>query len=462
MLSSLSVARFLLFLLIFLALRRHVNSQPPNSLPPSESETLFTIMDSMSSDHQWRLSYPNPCAPGSSWPGIECKSGPDRFCHVSRLDFGSPPNPSCRSSASFPRLIFSLPHLHSVFFFNCFTRSRTSIVFPLARLFFNSSLQQLSLRSNPSLIGSIPPGISSLKSLKILTLSQNQFTGKIPTGIFQLSNLVHLDLSYNTLTGIIPLQLGNLKNLEGLDLSYNSLVGSIPATISDLGLLQKLDLSSNSLFGAIPDGVEMLHSLSFMALSNNKLRGPFPKGISKLQNLQYFIMDDNPMFVPLPAELGFLARLQELRLANSGYSGNIPESYTKLMNLSSLSLSNNRLTGEIPSGFGSMPHIFHLNLSRNMLMGVVPFDSSFLRRLGKNLDLSANSGLCLDPADEFSLVKTGVDVCGRNNSGRGGSLIHPSKKSEAPSTNHYRFCFCVALLFQFALFLGLHNNRLPL
>ncbi|XP_010554631.1 PREDICTED: protein TOO MANY MOUTHS-like isoform X2 [Tarenaya hassleriana] len=462
MLSSSSLPHSLLFIVSLIL--GHANAeQQPNSLPPSESETLFTIMESMSSDHQWRLSYPNPCAPGSSWPGIECRTGPDRVLHVSRLDFGSPPNPSCKSSASFPRLIFSLPHLQSVFFFGCFTRSRATIVSPSNKLFFNSSLQQLSLRSNPSLTGSIPPWISSLTSLKTLTLSQNRLTGNIPSAIFTLENLIHLDLSYNMLTGIIPLQLGNLKNLEGLDLSYNSLVGSIPRTISELGLLQKLDLSSNSLFGAIPDGIEKLRSLSFMALSNNKLRGPFPKGISRLQNLQYFIMDDNPMFVPLPAELGFLAGLQELRLSNSDYSGKIPESYTKLTNLSSLSLSGNKLTGEIPSGFGSLPHIFHLNLSRNMLIGVVPFDSSFLRRLGKNLDLSGNPGLCLNPADEFSVVKTGVDVCGRNSSGRGGgdgSLIHPLKKSKAPP-NHYGACFHHALSIQLALFLGL-NHRLLL
>ncbi|KAK9285126.1 hypothetical protein L1049_024311 [Liquidambar formosana] len=387
----------------------HAKKQQPNknfqsnNMIPSESESLFKIMETMSSDQTWRTSHPNPCKPGSSWPGIECKPGQDNHLHVSRLDFGTPPNPTCKNTATFPSQIFDLPYLQSVFFFNCFTHTKTTISVSPNRVSSNSSLQQLSLRSNPALTGPIPPQISSLKSLQVLTLSQNRLTGKIPVEIFSLSSLVHLDLSYNMLTGTVPYQLGNLKNLAGLDLSYNSLTGSIPDTIGQLGQLQKLDLSSNSLIGSIPQSIEKLNLLVFMALSYNGLKGKFPKGLAKLQSLQYFIMDDNPMFIPLPVEFGMLVKLQELRLANSG---------------------------EIPVGFGSLSHIYHLNLSRNLLGGVVPFNSTFFKRLGRNLDLSGNPGLCLSPSEAYS-VKIGVTVCGSNRTG--GSMIQPLKKSEAPS-----------------------------
>ncbi|GFS45462.1 receptor like protein 29 [Actinidia rufa] len=233
----------------------------PNSMNLSELETLFKIMDTMSSDHTWRLSYPDPCQTGGlSWPGIECKPGYDNLLHVTRLDFGTPPNPNCKPTATFPSLIFELPYLQSVFFFHCFTRTKTTLSVSPNRV-INSSLQQLSLRSNPALIGPIPPQISSLKSLQILTLSQNSLSGLIPVEVFGLTFLVHLDLSYNFLMGTLPHKLGSLKNLIGLDLSYNALTGTIPATIGQLGMLQKLDLSSNSLFGAIPDTIENLNSL---------------------------------------------------------------------------------------------------------------------------------------------------------------------------------------------------------
>ena len=78
---------------------------------------------------------------------------------------------------------------------------------------FNSSLQWLSLRSNSALTGSIPPQISKLNSLKILTLSQKYLSGEIPVEIFSLSSLLHLDLSYSLLSGTISNQLGNLKSL---------------------------------------------------------------------------------------------------------------------------------------------------------------------------------------------------------------------------------------------------------
>ncbi|GMY08902.1 receptor like protein 29 isoform X2 [Fagus crenata] len=433
---------------------QHAKKQPPNNnnMLPSEAETLFKIMESMSSDQAWRISHPNPCQPGSSWPGIECKTSQDNHLHVTRLDFGTSPNPTCKTTATFPSQIFALPYLQSVFFFNCFTHARTTLTFSQIR-FSNSSLQQISLRSNPALVGPIPPQISSLKSLQILTLSQNRLTGQIPVAIFSLNSLVHLDLSYNMLTGTIPSQVGNLKNLVGLDLSYNLLTGSMPVTIGQLGLLQKLDLSSNSISGAIPDSIEKLNLLVFMALSNNKLRGQFPRGLAKLQSLQYFIMDENPMNMPLPLEFGDLVKLQELRLANSGYSGTIPPSFSQLMNLSTLSLQNNKLSGEIPAGFGSLPHIYHLNLSRNLLSGVVPFESSFLKRLGRNLDLSGNPGLCLSPSVAYS-VKIGVSVCGSN---KNGSVIQPLKKSQAPSG----FSILFFLFVPWGL-LGLHQILFPI
>ncbi|RWR97424.1 piriformospora indica-insensitive protein 2-like protein [Cinnamomum micranthum f. kanehirae] len=422
---------------------QHLDSMEMN-LDPSETQTLFHIMETMSSDRKWRISNPTPCKPGSSWPGIECKMGKDNHLHVSRLDFGTPPNPTCKKTAVFPTQIFNLPYLQSIFFFNCFTHTKTSISVPQhSTQKTSSSLQQLSLRANQALVGPIPPEIYSLISLQVLTLSQNHLYGKIPEEISTLTSLIHLDLSYNFLTGNIPTQIGNLRNLVGLDLSYNSLIGPIPEAIGQMGLLQKLDLSSNSLTGGVPNSLQSLTSLVFMALSSNRLKGKLPVGLEKLQSLQYFIMDDNPMYMPLPAELGKLVRLQELRLANSGYSGVIPGSFSQLLNLSTLSLQNNNLTGEIPVGLKNLSHIYHLNLSRNMLGGVVPFDAGFLNRLGRNLDLSGNPGLCLNMSEGFESGKIGVAVCGSN---RTGSFVLPLKKSGAPPSGFSKLWNLVVFL----------------
>ncbi|KAJ3695126.1 hypothetical protein LUZ60_000503 [Juncus effusus] len=277
------------------------------TMEASEREALFSVMESMSSDRDWRSSNPDPCEPGSSWPGIECKQGKDSYFHVTRLDFGPSPNPNCLANASFPSLIFTLPFLQSLFFVDCFKDTKTVLSFPpLNRSSSNSysSLQQLSVRSNSALTGSIPTEISAFKSLQVLTLSQNHLSGKIPDSISSISSLIHLDLSYNSLTGTVPAQIGQLSNLAGLDLSYNSLSGQIPKSIGDLNQLQKLDLSSNKLTGMIPESV------------------------------------------------------------------------------------------------------------RNMLSGIVPFNPNFVKRLGRNLDLSGNTGLCINGSDGYyASARVGVGTC---------------------------------------------------
>uniref|UniRef100_A0A453FGQ7 Leucine-rich repeat-containing N-terminal plant-type domain-containing protein n=2 Tax=Aegilops tauschii subsp. strangulata TaxID=200361 RepID=A0A453FGQ7_AEGTS len=425
---------------VFLCLLSVANAA---AMDPAERETLFLVMDAVSSDRDWRSESPDPC--GAPWPGLECKPAPGTAAplHVTRLDFGVEPNPSCKDAATFPPQVLTLPRLQSLFFVDCFNNPAavTALVLPSANL-SSSTLQQLSIRANPSLSGVMPPQLVRLRSLQVLTISQNGLVrGEIPQGIGELKSLVHLDLSYNSLSGPVPSRISELKGLVGLDLSYNALSGPIPSRIGDLNQLQKLDLSSNNLTGGIPDTVANLTSLTFLALSNNGLNGHFPPDLSGLRNLQYLIMDNNPMDVPLPSELGSLARLQELRLAGSGYSGPIPAAFGQLASLTTLSLEDNNLTGEIPAGLSRLHRIYHLNLSNNGLGGAVPFDGAFLRRLGRNLDLSGNSGLCLDVVRD---VGVGVGAC-HGGGGGDGSLARDSVSSAARgvmargSTDSFRF-----------------------
>ncbi|KAL9997160.1 putative leucine-rich repeat domain superfamily [Helianthus debilis subsp. tardiflorus] len=429
----------LIFLLLILLTCTHhhistqTHPQPPLTMDPTELQTLYNIMETLSSDREWRTTYPNPCEPSTSWVGIECKPGvSDSHLHVTRLDFGTPPNPTCKNTSTFPSQIFQLPYLQSIFFFHCFTKTKTTISISKTKT-RPSCLQQLSLRSNPSLVGSIPSELFlALSSLQILTVSQSEISGAIAPEISNLNSLVHLDLSYNQLGGSIPTELGKLKNLVGLDLSYNALTGPVPHTIGQMGMLQKLDLSSNLLAGNVPNSIGKLSSLVFMALSNNGLHGKLPVGFGDLKELEYLIMDNNPMSIELPTEFGRLLKLRELRLANSDYSGEIPASFSQLLNLTTLSLENNRLTGNIPVGIANLSHIYHLNLSKNLLSGEIPFDSSFLKRVGENLDLSSNSELCLNPLQAYECAKLGVDVCNRSNRrvGNSSSVVKPLKTSE--------------------------------
>ena len=96
--------------------------------------------------------------------------------------------------------------------------------------FNQTAVEELNLSSN-SLDGSLPGEIRFLKNLKVLNLSNNNFTG-VPAEIGQLSNLEVLDLSNNKITGL-PNELANLKNLKLLKLSGNNY------STSDLEIIKK-------------------------------------------------------------------------------------------------------------------------------------------------------------------------------------------------------------------------------
>ncbi|XWS10718.1 hypothetical protein CRYUN_Cryun38cG0021900 [Craigia yunnanensis] len=184
-----------------------------------------------------------------------------------------------------------------------------------------SELQVLVLHSN-KFQGSIGASKNpqSLPKLRIIDLSNNNFSGPLPTSYIKnfrgMMNLdegkavrymrersylydysVHIvvkglevelvkiltiftsiDLSNNNFEGVIPSAFGELSSLRGLNLSHNDLVGHIPPSLGNLALLEWLDLSCNKLDGQIPKELVDLTFLSFFDVSYNQLVGPIPQG----------------------------------------------------------------------------------------------------------------------------------------------------------------------------------------
>ncbi|KAJ6976467.1 hypothetical protein NC653_028563 [Populus alba x Populus x berolinensis] len=91
-------------------------------------------------------------------------------------------------------------------------------------------------------------------TIRVLDLSNNNFTGGISKVIGKLKALQQLNLSHNSLTGHIQSSFENLTNLESLDLSSNLLTGGIPTQLGGLTFLAILNLSHNQLEGPIPSG----------------------------------------------------------------------------------------------------------------------------------------------------------------------------------------------------------------
>ncbi|XP_048637095.1 receptor like protein 23-like [Brassica napus] len=186
-------------------------------------------------------------------------------------------------------------------------------------------LQVLTLSSN-RFFGHIAPldqGPLGFPQLRILEVSDNNFTGNLPANYFvnwkapslktnifgrmymtdyengdfadedtidlrykglhmeqqmALTSYTTIDFSGNKLEGQIPESVGLLKTLIALNLSNNAFTGHIPMSLSNVSKLESLDLSRNQLTGTIPNGLGSLSFLAFIDVSYNQLKGEIPQG----------------------------------------------------------------------------------------------------------------------------------------------------------------------------------------
>lgn len=391
-------------------------SQTDGSSPttnPVDLQVLHEMMYSLNFEEDWNTYFPDPCVSGPQ--GILCEPDPvTGVLFVTQLQFGyiSPIDNiiPCSFNASIPSSIAKLTRLDTLAFYSCFVNSTATI--PEEITLLGPTLRLLSLRRNPSLTGTIPAGIGKLTGLQRLVLSQNGLQGEIPAELSNLQNLIQLDLSHNNLSGSIPATLSTMDSLVNLDLRYNQLDGEFPAGLGQgFGHLQRLAASYNKLSGSLPDTFTGLKYLTFLDLSYNHLMGNLPPSLGNLANLQDLFLNSNSLDGEIPESLGSLIPLKRLDLSSCGFVGLIPDSLKGLQNLRYLSVSNNHLSGPIPASLASLPVLFTLNLDGNQLSGAVPFPSSFIQKMGRNMLLNGNPGLCYTPQLVTIKMLLGLNQC---------------------------------------------------
>lgn len=374
---------------------------PTPQTNPSDVQALHELMYAMYYEYDWATLVPDPCVSGPQ--GIFCE--PDAttgILYVTALQFGYLSAIAniipCSANASIPASVSSLSRLSSLSFTSCFTNQ--SAPFPSS---LPSSLTLLTFFRNPSLQGPIPASIGNLTSLQRLVLSQNSLQGALPAELGNLKSLLQLDLSHNNFTGEVPSSFGNLDSLVNLDLRWNAFRGQLPLSMTQaLPRLQRLALSNNKM-ESLPDSFTGLHSLTFLDLSRNEFVGELPTSIGRLPLLEDLFLNSNRWNGSIPASFGTLSKLVRLDLSTCDLDGGIPSELQLLKELRYLSVSRNKLTGEIPKELASLPVIFTLNLDGNLLSGRVPFAASFVERMGRNLVVKENPGLCYTPSDLLQL-----------------------------------------------------------
>ncbi|KAL3765692.1 hypothetical protein ACHAWO_007070 [Cyclotella atomus] len=171
---------------------------------------------------------------------------------------------------------------------------------------------ELDLMSN-NLVGTIPPEIYHLSSLKRLALVENCLQSTLPYEMFQLTRLSDIDLSWNYLSDTVPDELYVLKSLAQLRLHGNQDEGNCNRGRT------YIYVESQSLVGNI--------------LETN---------IDKLRNLKILEVYMNNFN-------GHLNRLETLAVNSNSFTGGLPEQISEMPNLKALWLGNNNITGQIPT-----------------------------------------------------------------------------------------------------------------
>jgi hypothetical protein len=110
-------------------------------------------------DPAWPQFNPRPCT-NTLWPGLQRELAPDdaRVLRATRLHLGPDiATPPCRPGARLdPTSLRDLPHLRTLSIFGYFGAAQAPVMLPLALFTSSSSLEQIVLKSNPGLTGSIP------------------------------------------------------------------------------------------------------------------------------------------------------------------------------------------------------------------------------------------------------------------------------------------------------------------
>ncbi|KAF7145086.1 hypothetical protein RHSIM_Rhsim04G0167700 [Rhododendron simsii] len=217
--------------------------------------------------------------------------------------------------------------------------------------------------------GPLPASIGRLSSLEILNMSSNHFSGPLPQELSSLSNLQTLILDHNNFTGRIPAWLVSLPLLAVLSLDNNSLSGLIPFSFTRMENLRVLSLSMNRLSGEVPD-LQNLTNLQVLDVGYNELGPHFPKLLHT--NLLILVLRKNKFSFGIPEEISSCYRLQQLDISFNGLTGPFLAQLLSLPSLSYLDISDNKFTGVLYENTSCNAILAFVNLSSNYLTGELP------------------------------------------------------------------------------------------
>ncbi|CAN6825825.1 unnamed protein product [Brassica oleracea] len=244
----------------------------------------------------------------------------------------------------------------------------------LPRSLLNCSFIKFISVDNNRIEDTFPFWLKASRDLQVLTLSSNRFYGHIsppdqgPLGFPQLRIL---EVSDNNFTGNLPANY--FVNWKAPSLKTN-IFGRMYMTDYENGDFADEDTIDLRYKGLHMEQQMALTSYTTIDFSGNKLEGQIPESV------------------------GLLKTLIALNLSNNAFTGHIPMSLSNVSKLESLDLSRNQLTGTIPNGLGSLSFLAFIDVSYNQLKGEIPQGTQFNGQAESSFE--GNAGLCGLPLQE--------------------------------------------------------------
>lgn len=214
-------------------------------------------------------------------------------------------------------------------------------------------------------VGPIAPEIGMLSSIEQIVFYGNSFTGAVPNSLCTASQLTMLHVGPNTGLVCYPACLSSVT-----DIQFTGIPSGCPSDQENgmCGLVAATNIATvsagGSVWGCDSGGYPTSDVCGWLGVyCDNGGVGP---------NVEKIDLTTNGLTGTVPASIGSLSTLTTLILSNNGLHGPLPSSIGFLSALVNLRLGGNLLTGSLPSTIGCMTKLATISIASNKLSGPLP------------------------------------------------------------------------------------------
>ncbi|WZY92565.1 receptor like protein 26 [Brassica rapa] len=242
------------------------------------------------------------------------------------------------------------------------------------------------------LTGKLPRSLLNCSFLRFLSVDNNMIEDTFPFWLKDLPNLQVFTLRSNRFFGhLSPPDQGPLSfpELRILELSDNNFTGRLSQTffVNWKASAIKVDEDGRIYMGDYKHAYYVYEDTMDL-----QYKGLFMEQGKVLTSYNTIDFSGNKLEGQIPESIGLLKALIALNLSNNAFTGHIPLSLANVTELESLDLSRNQLSGTIPRELGSLSFLAYISVAHNNLMGEIPQGPQFSGQAETSFE--GNAGLC--------------------------------------------------------------------